>query len=659
MRGAWSACSAACGAGVSTRSLACNDYGGSGGGAPVPAVPGLCTTLNGTDDAAPSVGCFLRACTRSEWRFGDWGACTAGCGGAGTQTRSIACVDTHGNVVPNLDCGTLAPTSQACNRVACAPAFWVASPWTECPEPCTSSRTLAAAGGVGASVRAATCVDTAGGVVDAPRCPGGSAVPATSRACVAAPRCAAGASCGGGDTVGAWGPWGPCSSPCGGGSQSRGIVCWNTTARAPAACGAPPSPPPPNGSAVRGCNPAPCAPLVGAPGSWSACTATVCGSGGGTQSRNASACAAWAAGGSPLGPPLGPAACASAGLPGLATARSCAPPGCLFCDGERCGGRGVCAGGACACGGDTVGVFSGPRCALGGACGESGQLDARGACCPGTVDLNGTCCGGPGAVLDARGLCCASAGGLDACGACGGGARFVDPAGACCADPVPAASGFCCPAGAPVDACGMCGGVGACTLVVSVVVSAGASGAPRAVSLASAAAAALNISRDRTLVTGPDSSTLLELRVAPAGAGVPLGITPSALGDALVGAGAITRVAGAGYAGACGNGACEWGENCAAGAGGACCPGDCPFAGNCARRRAAAAAAAVAAAPSDTTPPPPPPMCACACSQRDFGVPLNARRGVQRARRVRRWRLLLPRGMGGCAPRAAPPHACR
>lgn len=106
----WGACSASCDGGTQTRANQCDDPGGSAYDSR------MCL------EAAPAStqACNTAACTYS-WTTGNFGACSASCGG-GTQSRSVTCSrDSDGASVSDdlCDAGTRPATSQACNTSSC------------------------------------------------------------------------------------------------------------------------------------------------------------------------------------------------------------------------------------------------------------------------------------------------------------------------------------------------------------------------------------------------------------------------------------------------------------------------------------------------------------------------------------------------------------
>ncbi|MBI9074200.1 MAG: lamin tail domain-containing protein [Desulfatibacillum sp.] len=157
--GAWSDCSADCGAGTSTRTVTCRDEAGNS------VADGFCP---GVKPAASQI-CNDEPCAYS-WFIGPWEDCSVACGG-GAQTRAVTCRDQGGNVVDDGNCADAKPsTSQVCNSDPCVYG-WVTGAWSDCSVDC----------GGGFSSRSVTCQDQSGNVVDAVNCT--EIQPAASQVC--------------------------------------------------------------------------------------------------------------------------------------------------------------------------------------------------------------------------------------------------------------------------------------------------------------------------------------------------------------------------------------------------------------------------------------------------------------------------------------------
>ncbi len=106
-------CSIACGGGVQTQTVTCQD----GNGHILP--DSMCTGVK----PPSSQSCNTQACTTTyTWLAGAWGPCSVTCGG-GTQTRPITCQNTSGMTVSNSLCNpaTMPASGQSCNIQACSP----------------------------------------------------------------------------------------------------------------------------------------------------------------------------------------------------------------------------------------------------------------------------------------------------------------------------------------------------------------------------------------------------------------------------------------------------------------------------------------------------------------------------------------------------------
>jgi len=149
--------------------------------------------------------CNTFACTYS-WSTGSFGACSASCGG-GTQTRPVTCTrDADGATVPDANCtGMTRPAdTQACNTEPC-PYSWQVGALSACSAAC----------GDGTQTRSVTCLDEGSGmtVADALCDPGSR--PADMQAC------------NDGACTYSWetGAFGACSAACGDGTQTRSVTC--------------------------------------------------------------------------------------------------------------------------------------------------------------------------------------------------------------------------------------------------------------------------------------------------------------------------------------------------------------------------------------------------------------------------------------------------
>ena len=196
--GEYGSCSAACGGGTQTRPVVCEDGFGNA------VSDALCDpALRPTDTQS----CNTQACSYV-WVVGGFGSCSAACGG-GTQTRPVTCEDGFGTVVSDALCdpGLRPSDTQSCNTQACS-YVWVVGGFGSCSAAC----------GGGTQTRPVTCEDGFGTVVSDALCDPGLR-PSDTQSCNTQ-ACTYG-----------WvaGPYGSCSAVCGGGTQTRPVVCEDET----------------------------------------------------------------------------------------------------------------------------------------------------------------------------------------------------------------------------------------------------------------------------------------------------------------------------------------------------------------------------------------------------------------------------------------------
>lgn len=108
-------------------------------------VPGLVNTSTQTMFTVAVPGCDSPSPV-ANWVAGEWGACSASCGG-GTQTRSVQCINYRGEAVADSNCSGAKPApTQACNTQACPTSGpWTVGAWSTCSASCgggTQTRTV-------------------------------------------------------------------------------------------------------------------------------------------------------------------------------------------------------------------------------------------------------------------------------------------------------------------------------------------------------------------------------------------------------------------------------------------------------------------------------------------------------------------------------------
>lgn len=199
--GDYSNCDKICGGGSKTRTVRCIQVG------PQDIVSD--DKCNPKPKPATAAACATQACQQSNWRTGQWGACSQTCGPDGTRTRTVDCVDQALNPASGCVDADKPPTSEPCNTQQC-PTTWLPGPFGACSKTC----------GTGTYTRSVSCVyrDKPNVVLGNDQC--SSVQPTTSSVCNTfdCPTYRAG-------------PWGRCTSPtgCGDGTQTRQLSCFDYT----------------------------------------------------------------------------------------------------------------------------------------------------------------------------------------------------------------------------------------------------------------------------------------------------------------------------------------------------------------------------------------------------------------------------------------------
>ncbi|XP_024144091.1 ADAMTS-like protein 1 isoform X1 [Oryzias melastigma] len=132
--GEWSSCSATCGVGLMTRTVACTHR---------PFADSNRTVILGEEDCHPPKPSPVQACNRFDcpplWDLHPWGQCSQSCGG-GVQRRRVLCKQrlADGSVLelPDSFCPSRRPLSQQqCGKKDCPP-HWITTDWSQCSVTC-------------------------------------------------------------------------------------------------------------------------------------------------------------------------------------------------------------------------------------------------------------------------------------------------------------------------------------------------------------------------------------------------------------------------------------------------------------------------------------------------------------------------------------------
>ncbi|XP_051799612.1 ADAMTS-like protein 1 isoform X3 [Acanthochromis polyacanthus] len=132
--GEWSSCSATCGVGLMTRTVACTHQ---------PSRNSNHTAVLKDEDCPKPKPSPVQACNRFDcppmWDTQDWGQCSQSCGG-GVQRRKVLCKQrlADGSILelPDTFCPSKSPTNQQpCGKQDCPP-LWVTTEWSQCSVTC-------------------------------------------------------------------------------------------------------------------------------------------------------------------------------------------------------------------------------------------------------------------------------------------------------------------------------------------------------------------------------------------------------------------------------------------------------------------------------------------------------------------------------------------
>uniref|UniRef100_A0A4D5S4Z2 Putative thrombospondin-like protein n=1 Tax=Ixodes scapularis TaxID=6945 RepID=A0A4D5S4Z2_IXOSC len=242
--GEWTQCDQECGGGHQTRQVACQGRMG------LPLMDAHCPQPRPESRRSCNSHSCASPLLSHRWHSGSWSPCSVTCG-TGVMKRKIECLDSSHNAAPYIKCeGDPPEHAKTCTMEECPK--WQLSPWSPCTAPC----------GNGTQKRVARCMKR-GQEVSPLNCHGKRPSPQV-RTCNLRP------------CHYRWKKkrWTPCSATCGGGSQTRTVVCVDRSERlAPERfCNSQRRP-----KVVRHCAVHPC-PFIWKTSDWSECSQT-CGEG--------------------------------------------------------------------------------------------------------------------------------------------------------------------------------------------------------------------------------------------------------------------------------------------------------------------------------------------------------------------------------------------
>ncbi|XP_022911513.1 papilin isoform X2 [Onthophagus taurus] len=206
----WEKCSESCGEnGVQTRKIYCEQI--ISGGVPSIVDDQQCTNIQKPPSQQPCNQGVICA----EWHTGPWKPCNKLCG-KGKETRKVTCFRKESDKIialPDSDCTmTEKPvTEKECMLRPCEGVDWVTSEWSGCEDKC----------GLSEETRFVKCATASGDVYEDKLCEETEIKPAATRKCEKQAK--------GCEFEWHASQWSDCSAKCGGGIQTRKVVCVQET----------------------------------------------------------------------------------------------------------------------------------------------------------------------------------------------------------------------------------------------------------------------------------------------------------------------------------------------------------------------------------------------------------------------------------------------